>query len=191
MEGLMLGNKLITGEKVHFDAISRDELPLITEWFSDTETLGFIREEAVYPQSEKETEEWYEKIRDSRDSYHFLIRLNEDNRAIGIVNLKRLNFKSRWAIFGIIIGEKDCWNKGYGTEATRLMVRYGFWELNLNRIELAVVAFNERAIHSYEKLGFQREVVKRQALYRGGEYHDTIIMGLLCDEWEADGGGNF
>lgn len=187
----MLGNKLITGENVHFDAVTRDDLALITKWFSDTETLEFIREEAVFPQHEKETEDWYEKIKKSKDSYHFLIRLNENNRPIGVINLKNLNFKSRFAIFGIMIGEKDCWDKGYGTEATRLMVRYGFWELNLNRIELAVVSFNKRAIRSYEKLGFQPEVVKRQSLYRDGEYHDTIVMGLLRDEWEANGGGDF
>lgn len=187
----MLGNKLITGENVHFDAITRDDLPLIGNWFSDTEILSYIWEIAVYPQSEQETQEWYEKIKDSKDAYHFLIRLNEVNRAIGFINLKNLNFKSRWAKLGIMIGEKDCWDKGYGTEATRLMVRYGFWELNLNRIELSVAAFNERAIHSYQKLGFQQEVVKRQALYRNGTYHDTIIMGLLRDEWEASGGGNF
>jgi RimJ/RimL family protein N-acetyltransferase len=187
----MLGNKLITGDNVHFDAISRDDLSLINKWHCDTEILNNIRNDAVYPQSEKETEEWYEKIRGSKDSYYFFVRLNENNRAIGYVCLMRLNFKSRSGVFGIMIGEKDCRDQGYGTEAARLMVRYGFWELNLNRIELEVVSFNKRAIHSYEKIGFQREVVKRQALYRGGEYHDMIIMGLLCDEWEAAGGGNF
>jgi RimJ/RimL family protein N-acetyltransferase len=74
--------------------------------------------------------------------------------------------------------------KGYGSEAMRLMLDYGFGILNLHRIELDVFAFNERAIRAYEKLGFQKEGIKRDCLFYEYEYHDAIIMSILADEFK-------
>lgn len=88
-------------------------------------------------------------------------------------------------MFGIVIGEKDCWGKGYGTEVTRLMVWHGFQNLNLNRIWLNVYDFNPRGIRAYEKAGFKKEGALRQAMYAEGKYHDTFVMGILREEWEA------
>ena len=86
--------------------------------------------------------------------------------------------------FGIVIGDKESWDKGYGTEATTLLVRYAFETLNLNRVWLHVFEENARAVRAYEKAGFRREGLLRQDHYRDGRYHNTIVMGLLRDEWK-------
>ncbi|PJF44100.1 MAG: N-acetyltransferase, partial [Phototrophicales bacterium] len=93
------------------------------------------------------------------------------------------DLRNRSSEVGISIGQPSYWDQGYGTDAMRVLLRYGFYEINLHRIELKVYSFNERAIRSYEKLGFQKEVVARQAIFRDGQYHDVIIMGLLRSEW--------
>ena len=89
---------------------------------------------------------------------------------------------------GIFIGNKDCWSEGYGTEALRLMIRYGFDQLNLHKISLRVFCFNTRAIRAYEKVGFRREAIFRDHGYRNGEYCDDYAMSILEDEWREKNG---
>ena len=96
-----------------------------------------------------------------------------------------MDVRCRHAAFGITIGCKDAWGKGHGTEATRLVVGHAFQVLNLNRVWLYVYEFNPRGIRVYEKVGFRTEGRLRQDAFRDGRYWDTIVMGLLRDEWEA------
>jgi len=86
-------------------------------------------------------------------------------------------------LFGIHIGEEECRGKGYGTEATQLMLSYAFETLNLNRVELGVYDFNKQAIHVYEKAGFIREGIKRQDKFVNGRYADALIYGILASEY--------
>jgi RimJ/RimL family protein N-acetyltransferase len=88
------------------------------------------------------------------------------------------------AWLGIGIGDREQWGKGYGREAMELVLRYGFHELNLHRIQLTVFEYNERAIALYEKLGFRREGVYREFMQRDGKRYDMLLYGLLRREWE-------
>jgi RimJ/RimL family protein N-acetyltransferase len=88
------------------------------------------------------------------------------------------------AEFGIMIGEKSYWNKGYGTEAVRLLVKHGFQTVNLNRIYLRVLENNLRAIRAYEKAGFTHEGRQRQADFRDGRYIDLLVMSTLRSEFQ-------
>lgn len=92
------------------------------------------------------------------------------------------------ASFRIAIWIPDCRNKGFGSEATRLLVRHGFEEVGLNRIELEVYAFNPRAMRVYEKIGFRLEGTRRQALLWDGEAVDTHIMAMLEDDYREMSG---
>jgi RimJ/RimL family protein N-acetyltransferase len=84
-----------------------------------------------------------------------------------------------------MIAVKDQWNKGFGTEATKLFVAYGFETLNLNRIELRVYEYNARAIRVYEKVGFKHEGSLREDHYRQGRYWNTHVMSILRSEWKS------
>ncbi|TKI58847.1 GNAT family N-acetyltransferase [Brevibacillus antibioticus] len=114
-----------------------------------------------------------------------LICLCENDQVIGDVQIGDIDSKNRNAFIRISIDQNAYQGKGYGSEALLLMLDYGFGILNLHRIELNVFAFNERAIHTYEKLGFQREGVQRQALYYNHAYHDSILMSMLANEYRA------
>lgn len=107
----------------------------------------------------------------------------EDNEYIGGCGINHVDWKNSRAEVGIFLG-KPFWNKVYGTDAMRVLVNFIFNEMNLNKISLNVYSFNERAIRSYEKVGFKVEGVLKQHIYREGHYHDEIIMAILKSEWK-------
>jgi RimJ/RimL family protein N-acetyltransferase len=106
-----------------------------------------------------------------------------DGTVAGEVVINQIDPDNRSANIRIALFAEPYFGKGLGSEALRLMLDYGFGALNLHRISLGVYAFNARAIHVYEKLGFKREGVLRDALFYDGVYHDEIVMSILEDEW--------
>lgn len=112
-----------------------------------------------------------------------LIALQDNDQVIGDIALMDMHTKNRSAHIRIAIDNTEHQGKGYGSEALLLMLDYGFGICNLHRIELEVYAFNPRAIRTYEKLGFQREGVRRDALFYNHQYHDAIQMSILEDEF--------
>src|SRR5207245_2612552 len=103
---------------------------------------------------------------------------------IGVAGLRDIDFKNRRAEFGISIGDRAAWGQGYGTEATQLIVNYAFGRLNLQRVYLHVLEYNERAVRCYLKVGFRKEGTLRQDHYHDGRYWDSHVMGILRHEWE-------
>jgi RimJ/RimL family protein N-acetyltransferase len=92
------------------------------------------------------------------------------------------------ALVGILIGEKSCWNRGYGTEAMHLLVDTAFNTLNLHRVYLRVFEDNPRAIRAYEKAGFVHEGRMRQAEFHQGRFCDVLLMSVLRPEWTPNKG---
>jgi RimJ/RimL family protein N-acetyltransferase len=131
-----------------------------------------------------EEEKWWERLHDRKNDHIFAIEA-EDGAHIGQMGLHGVDYENRRAVLGIGIGEKDYWGRGYGTDAIQALLGWAFDHLNLNRVGLHVYDFNQRAIRCYEKCGFRREGVVRQAWYVGGQYHDEVVMGILRDEFLA------
>ena len=122
---------------------------------------------------------------DSRAGFVIADSASDDLAPLGEVLLFDIDTDNRNAWFRIAMFGMGQVNKGYGTEAMRMILRYGFETLNLHRIALEVYAFNPRAIHVYEKVGFQREGVLRDLLFYDGAFHDAIGMAILEDDWRA------
>lgn len=99
------------------------------------------------------------------------------------VGFEQVDFISRSATLGIAIHDSGDQGKGYGTEAMILMLKVGFWHINLHRIELIVLDYNQRAKHVYEKVGFKEVGRKREAHYLEGCYYDFILMDILKVEF--------
>ncbi len=91
--------------------------------------------------------------------------------------------ESRCGWLAITLGNPEFRNKGYGTDAVRTLCRFGFQMMNLQRLELEVLAENERAVRAYEKVGFLHEGRRRRAVYTHGRYLDLIVMGMLAEEF--------
>jgi|Deesub1362B_J571_1020462.scaffolds.fasta_scaffold00026_130 RimJ/RimL family protein N-acetyltransferase len=183
---------MIYGEGVRLRAIEREDIPTFMRWFNDPEVRRYLT--TYEPMSRAKEERWFEEYLTRQNDLILAIEAREGGTwvHIGNIGLHRIDWKNRTATLGIVIGEKEYWGRGYGTEAVRTMLRYAFLELGLNRVELETFSFNPRAIRCYEKAGFKREGVRRQALHRDGSFHDVILMGILRSEFSTGvlGGGN-
>src|SRR5688572_29364139 len=134
----------IPGEKVALGPVRRGLLPLYEKWINDFEVtrtlqLGFR------PMTSEAEEEWYEETsQPSERQVTFTIYELATLRPLGNVGLMHIDHQQGTAELGIMIGEKDLWDQGYGTEATTLMLDYGFTALGLHNIMLRTYSFNER-----------------------------------------------
>jgi RimJ/RimL family protein N-acetyltransferase len=155
------------------------------KWEQDTEQHRLAGDDPAQLWSEKKLKESAEKQADNTELLQFSIRTLEDDKLIGGVELWVGAWAHAEAWMGIVVGDRGYWGRGYGTDAVRLIVQYGFIELNLRRISLSVNAYNERAVKSYEKAGFKLEGRVRGEGWREGVHYDGIYMGILREEWVA------
>lgn len=176
-----MSGDLWADEVVRLTALDPAEAEIVARWSRDTEYHRLSDNDCAYPQPAKKAREWLE--RDSDHRFNFLIRTRTDDRLIGGIGLWIESWAHGEAWVGIGIGERDYWGNGYGTEAMRLILRFAFDELNLQRVSLGVYAYNPRAIRSYEKAGFRREGVVRGDCHRDGQHWDSVFMGILREEW--------
>ncbi len=160
-----------------------------SRWTRDSEYWRLTEMDPSCPFSAKAVKDWLEKHREEsqQNNFEFSIRTVQGDRLIGDVGLDGVLWNHGDFFVGIGIGEREFWGKGYGTDAMRLILRYAFEELNLQRVSLNVFEYNPRAIRSYEKLGFIHEGRSRGVLRRDGRRYDLIYMGILRDEWLAQG----
>lgn len=172
---------MIQGEKVILRAIERSDVPKLWEWTQDHEIMRF-RDYPTPPSSLVEAEKEYDdNLGQPSEHLHFAV-CTLDGELIGEISLRYVDHRTGSAEFTIAIGNKEYWGRGYGSDATRALARFAFDQYNLHRITLYVHAFNERAIRAYEKSGFQREGLMREAHYMDGRYSDVVVMGLLPDD---------
>jgi RimJ/RimL family protein N-acetyltransferase len=175
-------NPIIRGEKVYLRPSERSDLDDFVRWFNDADTMRYLAMRA--PMGHAAEERWFDGMleRQGKRDYHFVICLLEDGRAIGTIGLHAVDQESGTAAFGIAIGEKTEWDKGYGTDALNAIADFGFGELRLERIWLDVYEGNMRAQRSYQKAGFTTEGTMRRAIFKHGDFADGLRMSLLRDE---------
>jgi len=157
-------------------------VPLYHRWFNDWAVMETMEDPA--PERLDDTERWFDRNgrADVRDQVTFTLYEREASRPIGVTSLQQIDHLHRTAMFSIVIGERAVWGRGYGTEATRLVLGYAFGRLNLHSVRLTVRAYNERAIAAYRRAGFREIGRWRQAHRRGGEAHDLVFMDCLATD---------
>jgi RimJ/RimL family protein N-acetyltransferase len=159
-------------------------LPDVTRWYRDPELARLTRYQ-IRPMSLEEIERFFYSRLLSDEAVAYAIHDADSDRLIGLTTFSALDADNGSVLFHITIGEHDAWGKGYGTEATELMLSHAFERLGLHRVGLSVFEFNERALRAYEKAGFQVEGRLRAAISRDGRWWDELQMGILADEWFA------
>jgi diamine N-acetyltransferase len=174
----------LRGEKVLLGPRRRDLLPLYLKWINDFEVTRTLAAEPR-PMTWEEEAAWYDRASQNHREIGFTIYQRASMRPIGNTGLHDINHRHRTAEFGILIGEKECWGQGYGTEATRLTLDYGFTALDLHSICLRVYSFNERGIRAYTRAGFRVIGRWRQAIRLAGRAHDVVLMDCLATEFQS------
>jgi RimJ/RimL family protein N-acetyltransferase len=181
------GDVIVPGEKVYLGQPRKELAPVYRRWINDLHVatgLGVINDQ-VMPMTDQDEEEWFDAIRKDSSGVTFTIYERDTERPLGNVSLMSIKRPNRSAELGIVIGERSAQGKGYGTEATRLMLDYGFTLLGLNRIWLEFVDRNEAARRAYERAGFKEVGRAREAWLLGGRYYDGVIMDILAREFES------
>lgn len=169
----------LRGDRVLLRPLASGDLRRCVKWFSDPQVVRFLGRST--PVTLAEEERWFREYRRRSDEQIFAIEV--DSHHIGNLGLHKVDRVHRKAELGIVIGEPAYWSRGYGSDAVRAGLRYGFGSLGLNKISLDVIEYNERGIRSYEKVGFQREGVHREEIFKDGRFFNVLRMGILAREF--------
>jgi RimJ/RimL family protein N-acetyltransferase len=177
----------LTGDTVVLRPFTADDLPGMLQMLRDPEVLkltGSVHDEAAElvpenPAEEEKWREWYSTRSDQPDRLDLAVIDRSDGGCVGEAVLNEWDPGNQKCSFRIALGPAGR-GRGLGTEATRLIVGYGFERLGMHRISLEVYSFNPRARRAYEKAGFR---VLREALRYGGQWIDATVMSILDREW--------
>ena len=172
----------ITGNRTFLTAVDKSSIETFREWRNKPELRKYFRE---YRELSKDMQEgWFEsKVLGDPNLVNFEIHDSKTSKLIGHCGLYYINWIHRSAEFGIYVGDDDYRNGGYGSDALRSLVKYGFEDLNLNRIWCEVYS-NNVALAVYKHIGFKHEGTMRESYYNEGQYWDAHILSMLKKEYE-------
>lgn len=172
--------KKIVGEKVYLSPRSIEDAQNYALWLNNYDIAKYLNQftKTITVEGEKDY-----LSRTGTNSYDFAIIDKETDELIGSISLMNINNISRTAELGIFIGDENHLSRGYGSEAIKLLLDFGFKHANLNNIMLKVISFNKRALKAYEKCGFKIYGTWPKSEYVNGEYHDLIYMYILKDDF--------
>lgn len=182
-------DRLLVGRLTRLRPLLDDDLPLLARWWNEPQWM-VLQQGRVVPGDARATEEMFRKWSANNDESGVGYSIvNGDGDLVGHLTLWGITPTVRIATYAIIIGSPYV-GRGYGSDATRVALRLAFDELGVNKVELRVWSFNERARHVYAKVGFVEEGRRRAAVHHGSTFGDEILMGMLRHEYESLGVGH-
>ena len=175
----------LKGKNICLGPLREKDISVLSSWYGNIDFLRFYDFHPAIPK----TEEQIRKIYENGGGETFIpmaVRLNGTDEIIGLVELDGISYTNRFSWISIGFGDDSHRGQGYGREAMELAIGFAFNELNLDRLQLNVISYNKAAIRLYERIGFRREGVYREAVLRDGKKHDLLLYGLLRREWKND-----
>ena len=179
-----VAGQTLAGRLVRLRPFTDADVPLLHKWFNDAEVLHWLHLSEDPPevmQSMEAHRQRWERIRDDPGHLSWVIE-TKDGTPIGELGLLNVNLVQLRAELGISIGEKEYWERGYGTDAIRVVLRRAFGRMSLRRVQLITDEDNERGIRCYEKCGFVREGLLRAHRLRYGQPINMVQMGVLAGD---------
>lgn len=175
---------MLDGKLVRLRALEPSDAERLYKWINDREVTHYLM--ARYPYSLEFEKDWLASAAKGNDFGEVRLAIEtRDGVHIGNCGLHRGSPENRHAELGIMVGEKDYWSNGYGTDAVLTLVRFGFEQMNLHKVALGVFEFNDRAMACYRKCGFVEEGRFREEIFQDGRYWDIVRMSVLRREFEA------
>jgi RimJ/RimL family protein N-acetyltransferase len=150
------------------------------QWMHDAEVNQYL-ESRFAPKSMEDLRQYVSTIQADRDYLFLAIVVRKDDRHIGNIKLGPINWIHRFGDVGLLIGEKDCWGKGYATEAISLLTAFSFNTLNLHRLTAGCYSGNLASAKAFLKAGWKQEGLRKSHFYCNGEYVDEILLGIVRD----------
>ena len=180
LHSLSLKKIMFYGEKVCLRAYRQEDIEIATSLVNDKELKKFLAPGIPFPMSPWEEESWVKSQNGNQNGeYNFAIEDIETKKYIGGCGIHNVNWLTRVAVVGIMIGDKEYWGKGYGTDAMKVLMKFIFEDMNINKIRLSHFSFNQRAKRCYEKCGFHVEGILKDEIFKEGKYYDEIIMSAF------------
>lgn len=175
--------KKLVGDRIYLSPRNVEDAEIFTNWLNDFNTTDYIGRSGNLVSIEGEKEYLQKGV--NEEAVFFIVTLDQD-KVIGTVGIEHINHINRRGTLGVFIGDEEYRNNGYGTEAIRLVLEYGFKYLNLNNINLNLIECNERALACYKKCGFKEAGRLRKTVFVNGKYYDRLSMDILAEEFEGD-----
>lgn len=172
----------LKGQKTVLRPLKKDtDITTIVKWMNDQNVIQYLSR--YLPMSVSEEERWFENL-PNRVSDIVLAIETLDGILIGTIGLHDIHPKDRGATHGIVIGEKDYWGGGYGTDAGMTLFNYAFNTLNLRKIKSSVIGFNKRSLNYHLKCGYKIVGAHKNDIFKNGRYHDLILLELFKKDWQ-------
>jgi RimJ/RimL family protein N-acetyltransferase len=173
---------MIAGDHVILRAFETDDASRCYRWMNDPNIVRTLK--SRYPIAFQNEIEWLERaMHPSVVERHFAIERKDERLHIGNASIHDIDWVSRVAWFGLFIGEPTAWNRGFGGDALRTLVRFAFEEMNLFKLRINIFDYNDRARHVLENIGFVQEGKLERDFYREGTYHDIVILSVFRDRF--------
>lgn len=172
----------LKGKLVTLRPVEEGDISAIAKWLNDEEVTYYMFY-GQFPMSISRTTKMIKEQVESPNNVVLIIEDKKTNSPIGFGGLYDIHLTARKAELRVLIGEKDYWGKGYGTETVELLTFYGFDRLHLNKVWLGVTDENKAAVRAYEKVGYKVEGILRQDIYRNSRYYNSIRMSILREEY--------
>lgn len=174
----------LTGSRVVLRRHVPENIAAFLRWYADPAIARLARYQAT-PMRPEEIQRFFAARVVGPETLAMAVHEKGTDRLVGTCAFSQLDGENGSALYHITIGESDAWGKGFGTEATRLMLDHAFGTLGLHRIALYVFEFNERAIRAYQRCGYVIEGRSRESIWRDGRWWDELAMSVLESDWRA------
>lgn len=177
----------VYGKKVVLREYRKEDLGFMREWVNDPETVRNLDDVFICPHTQNMTEDYLNRTLENKaeGEIHFVIADPKTDAYIGQIALMHIDWRNRVAMLGIVIAKPENRKRGCGREAIGLILDFAFRQVNLHRVELNLRDYNTIGYNLYLKCGFKEEGRRRKDYYIDGEYTDSILMGILKEEFTA------
>ena len=170
----------LRGKITNLRPLEKSDSKQLAIWINDSDVRILVSN--VFPRTPHFEEDWVEKLEKDEENIVFGIE-TKDGQFIGVMGVHRIDWVHRTCTTGAIIGEKDFWGQGFGTDAKMYLLKYIFDDLNLRKVVSNVIAYNKRSLNYSLHCGYKIEGVKKAQVFKNGKYVDLIELGLFKKDW--------
>ncbi|MBP6455111.1 MAG: GNAT family N-acetyltransferase [Chitinophagaceae bacterium] len=182
MNYINLDRPFLVADKIYLRPIDIDDVnELYLNWINDGAVIDNLA--TVFPTSKEDLENFVKSILKNPNFVFFAIVVKDSNKHIGNVKLGPIDWISRTTNYGLMLGDKSSWGKGYAQEAFSLILKFAFDKLNLHKVWDMAVVTNIASIKANEKVGFKIEAELEKHVYKNGKYHNVAVLALLAENY--------